>query len=370
MMMSMIKLSPVYAGLRRCFLSVFVLTMTCSMLTGCSTDDSGAFDTVSPCLSLALRLGFPDPLTVAVTRANPVKNGITLSNVRVLQFPTAPTEVRNKLYSAETVTDWFTQETGGLITVKTGDNDFTNVDCNFYVLANVGTDFSSIGSEDILNTSSVAFSDITNEPAVLAAGPFKYQSILGATKPVALLAKLSRTYAKVSVSYTLAAGVNITSAVIENVPDKIYPFPNTSSSSTVSYLSPHPIISYPLNKDKEFTFYMPENLKGDGTANNQKEKNLAAKGPGNTLEGCTCIVLKGTYDYYPSNSSSDPIEVEYRFYLGADMVRNYDVERGKHYELTLNLKGANSADARVSVTNGNVFTFDEPGEVENEVKFE
>lgn len=45
------------------------------------------------------------------------------------------------------------------------------------------------------------------------------------------------------------------------------------------------------------------------------------------------------------------------------MIRNYDIERGKHYTLTLDLKGANSADARVTITDGNVFTIADPDDV-------
>lgn len=45
------------------------------------------------------------------------------------------------------------------------------------------------------------------------------------------------------------------------------------------------------------------------------------------------------------------------------------MERGKHYTLTVNLQGANSSDARVSVTNGNVFAFDDPDNVNNGMDF-
>ncbi|MCM0370871.1 DUF4906 domain-containing protein [Bacteroides fragilis] len=118
-----------------------------------------------------------------------------------------------------------------------------------------------------------------------------------------------------------------------------------------------------------FSFYLPENLKGSGTATTEPDKNRPAKGPGGSLGGCTCVVLRGTYNYYPDTAGSEPIDVEYRFYLGLDMIRNYDVERGKHYTLTVNLQGANSSDARVSVTNGNVFAFDDPDNVNNGMDF-
>jgi hypothetical protein len=56
--------------------------------------------------------------------------------------------------------------------------------------------------------------------------------------------------------------------------------------------------------------------------------------------------------------------VEYRFYPGADMIRNYNIERGKHYTMDVKLTGANSADARVTITDGNVFMITDPDELE------
>ncbi|MCD8184070.1 MAG: hypothetical protein LUE99_14465 [Bacteroides sp.] len=105
---------------------------------------------------------------------------------------------------------------------------------------------------------------------------------------------------------------------------------------------------------------MPENIRGNGTATIEAGKNITTNGPSGSLDNCTCIILKGTYDYYPDDATSAPISVEYHFYPGADMIRNYDIERGKHYTMTVNLKGANSADARVEITDGNVFTIADP----------
>lgn len=372
----MIELSTINLRCRTLFSHLCLGWLMCVVLAACVKDVPVPESAISSSdLGLSLHLGFPDPLTVT-TRANPVKNGIELTDVRVLQFPVAGgDDVKNKLYSeAENGAPWYTQESGGaLITVNTGSNDFTNVNCRFYIVANAGTDLSAVATENNLKSSSLSFTDITSEPDILTFGPVDYTKVEGATKPVALLAKLCRSYAKVTVKYTLATGIEITSVDIENVPDKIYPFPEVAadgsspSVSPVGYLSTFSIT--PAGDSKEVTFYMPENLKGNGSATTGADKNLPAKGPGGTLEGCTCIVLKGTYDYYPGDAGSAPIGVEYRFYPGSDMVRNYDVERGKHYMLTINLKGANSADARVNITDGNVFTFDDPDNVDNEMDF-
>lgn len=372
----MIELSAIHLRYRTLLSRFCFLWVACLVLTGCGKDAVMPESVASSSnLGLSLCLGFPNPLTVT-TRTNPVRNGIELKDVRVLQFPvTTGGEAKNKLYSeAESGSpDWYTQETdGGLITVNTGVDDFTNVDCRFYIVVNAGSNLSAVVAENALKSYSLDFADITKEPDILTFGPVDYTKVEGSTKPVALLAKLRRTYAKVTVKYTLATGIEITSVDIENVPDKIYPFPEVSaggSSSSVSSVGYLPASSIVPASSKEVTFYMPENLKGNGSAITETDKNLPAKGPGGTLDGCTCIILKGTYDYYPEDADSAPIEVEYRFYPGSDMVRNYDVERGKYYTLTVNLKGANSADARVNITDGNVFTFDDPDNVNNGMDF-
>lgn len=87
------------------FASGFTL-VTAFALAGCGTDGPEAnLPVESPvALGLSLRLVFPDALTVDVTRAapaNPIKNGVELTDIRVLQFPgtgAAVTDVKNQQY--------------------------------------------------------------------------------------------------------------------------------------------------------------------------------------------------------------------------------------------------------------------------------
>ena len=89
--------------------------------------------------------------------------------------------------------------------------------------------------------------------------------------------------------------------------------------------------------------------------------------PDGKLTGCTYLTLKGTYKY--SSSHANGIKVEYRFYLGDNLTNNYNIQRDHHYDLTINIKGANSADLRVKITDGNVAVFDDVDTIENEVSF-
>ena len=51
------------------------------------------------------------------------------------------------------------------------------------------------------------------------------------------------------------------------------------------------------------------------------------------------------------------------------MVTDYNIYRDYHYKLTVNIAGPNSADLRVTITNGNVAVFDDVDNVENTVNF-
>ncbi|WP_195439545.1 DUF4906 domain-containing protein [Parabacteroides goldsteinii] len=82
------------------------------------------------------------------------------------------------------------------------------------------------------------------------------------------------------------------------------------------------------------------------------------------------LMLLATLSAYKySSSHANGIKVEYRFYLGDNLTNNYNIQRDHHYDLTINIKGANSADLRVKITDGNVAVFDDVDTIENEVSF-
>ena len=134
---------------------------------------------------------------------------------------------------------------------------------------------------------------------------------------------------------------------------------------------------------------MPENLRGVGCGKSFQEKNLNAYGPkadgkapalggdgkpesGGDLSKCTYIALVGSYWYNYSTSALDatnPISVRYRLYLGGNLVNDYNVRRGYHYTITVQISGANSGDVRVTITNGNVVVFDKVETIDKVVDF-
>lgn len=50
-------------------------------------------------------------------------------------------------------------------------------------------------------------------------------------------------------------------------------------------------------------------------------------------------------------------------------MNDYNIQRGMFYDMTLYINGANSADVRVTITDGNVIVFDKVVEITNTVEF-
>lgn len=203
------------------------------------------------------------------------------------------------------------------------------------------------------------------------------------TEKVVFITRMYRAYAKVNVNINFQpndkfpnSSFTVTEHTVNNLPSW-----GSNEDKTIALYTPAITADgYPaIEKVTEsltfsssdasapsFSFYMPENLRGTGQGTSFEDKNKTENGPDRSLEGCTYLTIKGYYKY---DSAQSPIKVEYTFYLGGNLTNDYNIERDHLYNLTLNLKGANSADWRVKITDGNVAVFDEVKEIINEVDF-
>lgn len=339
-------------------LSVCLLSIG-SLLPSCTGSPSAPEFTETPS-PLRLSLSLAMPQTVTVESRSVTASEVTVSDVRVFQFAENGSLKNNHKYTGS---DKITQDDAtGLSKVTTEKTDFDDITSRFYIVINTADALNALPAtpsdatdEGRLLAYTHTESGITSAPQVMVYGPYNYTGTSSGNKTaLQLLAKMQHIGARVDVSWTIPTGVNltITSASVENIPDKYYLY--TQPTTSLSYTASQDIT--PTEGSTGFTFYMPRNEKGIGTATTPQEKNIPAKGPSGSLTGCTCIVLKGTYKY--NSADTDGIAVEYRFYPGADMMTNYSIERGKAYQLAITLSGANSADARVSLTDSNVFGID------------
>lgn len=157
--------------------------------------------------------------------------------------------------------------------------------------------------------------------------------------------KFSRRIAKINVTCSIASGVSFTPARLQlrNVPKSFTlvssstPVPMASADNFQNYLS------ITDNIQDGYTWYMPENRRGRGSANTPNLK-TAATAPSGQGGYCTYVELSGLYQ---ENGTSKL--VSYRVYLGNNNTDDYNVENNRVYNVHLSVSGVNEADQRLTV---------------------
>lgn len=323
------------------------------------------------------------PKALEVTTKVQTLDKIPISNVWVLQYGKENSSLlraRKYLDSAMSTTP-----KNGTLEVKT--DGFSDVDSRFYVIANADNSF--LTKEDTTITgSAIKEADLkkkistwtgANEPNFVTAGPIALttDSIQKYGGKAVIVAPLERAFARITLIWTKPDNSNITITKVDlcnkpkamaayargggSLSDK-YPVWTTSEEKQKVMEDVVSIVDEEFNANSSQIFYMPENLRGMGTGRTLAEKNMPGKGPGEggSLDGCTFILMSGEYKYpLVGGGYSSPIKVQYKIYLGGNLTNDYNIQRGYSYDLTVNISGANSADVRVTITDGRVVVFDD-----------
>lgn len=401
---------------------LFIAFSLLGITAACHTAEGGGMEMQSADLPARFVLELSSPFTLNTRGAQtaPVLSGIPFNDVWVLQFNSDGTD----LLAAKNYSDSDIQADGSssnhLVIVPTGngmDAYFVNDNSRFYILVNAGEDFLGKLTSPVtdpkdalttagLNTESSIKSllqsvpaAITTDPGLLIDGPVTFQkNVSGGNTSIAVRFSLSRAYSRIDLKYKNTkpddGKFTPTEAVVVNLPTHLSLFPREGAAS-----GNYPAVGdatadgnrvtaqgteTPLSADftgwdesTALTFYMGENLRGTGSATTYAGKNVAANGPGATLDGCTYLILRGTYYYrigYNTDTttpiySTDGISIEYKIYLGGNLTTDYNIRRNTLYDVLINIAGANSADARVTITDGNVIVFDDSETIENKVDF-
>lgn len=87
------------------------------------------------------------------------------------------------------------------------------------------------------------------------------------------------------------------------------------------------------------SFYQFENLQGELLKGNQVQTGKVWPEGSVYASTCSYVELRGRY-----SSAAKEGEIAYRFYLGSNMLSNFDVKRNTHYSLTVNFTGDGSID--------------------------
>lgn len=354
----------------------WLMLFLCVLLSFCGGCSDEHLDETE---GMTFRLSLPAGIEVS-TRANDTKDldNITISDVWVLQYKNEQDDKSFLLAKCFSGTDIGFAQTNQTIEVAT--SAFSNIASNFYVIVNAGTDY--FGTTDPVFPQTEAdlkakTMDITAgttlEPTLLTSGPLAHTPAAG---KLVIVAPLQRAFAKVSVQWNKAVDAKGTVAIsritVKNLPAKMAFYTRGGGALSDTYPpvdeanAEKVIVNENLAANAKSEFFMAENLRGMGTATSFAEKSLAARGPGGNLNGCTYLELLGTYTY---PGATDAISMKYCIYLGGNLMTDYNIQRGNWYKLTINISGANSADVRVTITDGNVIMFDEVEVIPNTVNF-
>lgn len=366
----------------------------CICLCGCSKNDEieksndGFSFLIAPPLSLE----------VVDTKATVVLGEIDINDVWILQFSESND---NNLLKGIYITGEKISKMDGkkdlLIKLNTDEAGFSELKSNFYIIANGGSSLFSSNevkaegggtlTEAVMKSKTIAFTfpfDTntlqTTQPALLTSGPIVYTPT--SDKKIVVVSRMFRAFSKISatVNFTGKGAFTPTKISVCNIPTVMALF-EAGGEETSFYPSTNGNIdtndrtynfSWSNKSTRPMIFYMPENLRGSGLGKKQQDKGVVTNGPtivdGNrTLKNCTYLTVEGDYKYDASHSGS--IKVKYRFYLGGNFIDDYNIYRDYWYKLTINITGANSADLRVTIIDGNVAVFDEVQTITNEVDF-
>lgn len=326
-----------------------------------------------------MQLSEPISVETKVTQIGDDK--INVSNVWIVQYNALTNMHMRSLYKDS----GFTQDAGNpyMVKISTDPNQetekFSDIASRFYIIVNGGNALLNgfTGNEAILKAKTVDYTTGLGAAPTLLTSVSEYDPTLNTNKKdkVIFISRLYRTNAKASIQIQLAdatASLTDISATLTNIPKvmALYTagggnsnskYPETVDTNTMT--TGAVTISSLTSTNSVASFYMPENLRGIGSSDTFDGKNKEMNGPNGSLTGCTYLTLKGTYKYDSSHAAG--IKVEYRFYLGDNLTNNYNIQRDHHYNMTINIKGANSADLRVTITDGNVAVFDEVDVIPN-----
>lgn len=352
---------------------------------------------------LSIYLSLPPALSVD-TRAGSI-GGVSINDVWVVQFDADGKMLHAVCYGSTKISNFGTS--GALVQVETG--NFSDVSGTFRIIANFGesqsqlvafsknTNAQKVGLEGIV----ISYSNYKSQQNYLVSDDIEFKGTDASGKAV-LLVGLSYAYSWIDVKWTnkvaSPARFTLQSITAYNLPES-FALESRAGTTVGAYPAADQITNtYPVDTDATdnglsvngtYTFYMPENLRGVGCGKSFQEKNLNAYGPkndgkaptlgsdgkpeaGGDLSKCTYIDLLGSY-WYSYNSAdptaTSPISVRYRLYLGGNLVNDYNVRRGYHYTITVQISGANSGDVRVTITNGNVVVFDKVETIDKVVDF-
>lgn len=179
-----------------------------------------------------------------------------------------------------------------------------------------------------------------------------YAPVKGVDTPEPYDVELQRLVAQVDFSYTTGLGIINSSFTplslrLLNVPKVLKYADGIEEATDYPAKVQDNFVNYTAIVDKVrdgFSWYIPQNThSAKGSATSSWEK--TAENSNSSF--CTYVELTGIYK---ASTMPDQL-VLYKFFIGEDMTKDYNVCRNHHYRINLTLKGVNSFDKRVNRRN-------------------
>lgn len=213
--------------------------------------------------------------------------------------------------------------------------------CSVYAMANAG--------KSIFANSCTALQQLTLSPStiedgskVLMTGRLDPQVMNGGEK---LPIPLERGVAKIVLKTDFSGlngdvSIDVEKISLRNTPLKLSPF-SASAFSDPKAFSDGESISDPSEEQLQqgIPFYQYENMQGTLLPGNTDQTKKVWPLESNWAKVCSYVELEAKY-----TSDRQEGDIIYRFYLGSDMVSNYDVERNRQYVISVSFKGDGGAD--------------------------
>lgn len=131
-------------------------------------------------------------------------------------------------------------------------------------------------------------------------------------------------------------------------PDKLDPGTTASATYPATTSEFIGVWDTKYSNSNSFTWYLPENCRGKGTATREEDKTAAKALGGASGQGNYATYIEITADVTLDDGTFFK-DVKYRVYLGSDAVSDYNLKRNTRYIVNCSIRGVNKLDARVTV---------------------
>lgn len=217
---------------------------------------------------------------------------------------------------------------------------YDGMDYSIYAIANAGA---PLPAKDEAGVKSLTFSLSSpdwlagGQGTILMAGSLPMRKLQGGS---AVVVPLERCAAKVLLKCDYSAlntdvELEVTGLRLRNVPKESSIFSPNRIVSAEGAMDGEPVVSPSAELLEEgVAMYLLENMQGELQSGNTLQSGKVW--PEGSLNSQICSYLELEASYASPRKAGD---VLYRFYLGKDMLSNYDVQRNVQYDITVKFKG-------------------------------